>query len=305
MINSKYGVITNEYSFNFKYVDLCAEMFNQFNFDKFLEYTEKNCKEIHNLIAIEYYLLKMHLNKDFDESNKKVEEIFLVNKGKGSEYIALFMIGWINAFVYQINLRAAADKIPELAEKALKIAEIYIEKKLYKFYNVYFNISYFVYFIRIASLAQKGEWIQQFIINNENDLDPSSKEYAVNYAWGIYYLTTQNYSKALEYYSRVKHPDAGTFIKLRYEMMICHFALGNYETSLSINQALLKSLEQKFKGSKSQRELIDEVKLFRKLISAVTDPNTDKFDWIKINLQKLPPRAQITILNFIRKLESK
>lgn len=302
MIHCTTTVATLEFNYNLKYVDLCAEMFKVFDFEKFLNYTKSNSPKIYKILIIEYYLIKMSLNQDFEKNNEKVKAYFLENYENPSMYMGYIVTVWKNTFKTRINFYVEHHEIKSTAKLALSIIDLEMEKKLYLVKNPHLHLTSFLSSIDLATLAEEAEWINQFVIKYQDELDEQNKDYAVNYSKGVYNLLNGNYVEALSYYSKVIKSDSLTFMKVRFDMLLCHYELGNYETALSLCETLLRYLERNYEGHIKKWQ-VSEIKLFRKLLKIASDSSFAGINDLEAEIKTAPKRSQLYILKYLNKLK--
>lgn len=288
--------------FNVKYENLNGKMFELFDFKKLMEYIEDKFPEAHKIISPEYYSLKMFLNQDFDESNKKIEELFFKNlkTGKSADiFTGSFCVNWLNGLVMQMDYRAPVSDIKPLAKKTLPIVDFYLQKMLYNDVSTLLPMGSFVSFLYYGVKAGDAEWIKQLIEKHSCELHPDKKEYTINFAWGIYYGCKEDYNKALSYYSKINSSESVISENTKSEVMECHYHLGNFDEAFSYSEAVLRGYERKGKGN-IPRWGIEFVKLFRELLKIVTGKQLekhDKFEELKLKIAKASPQVQFKFAN--------
>lgn len=299
----------NKYSHNFDYVSLSSAMFDALDFEKYLSYVKIHSPNIYQIVSLEYYVLKMTLNLDFEESNEKLKILFAqnadFNKIDHSPVWYYFTIAWMNAFLYRINLHSTShEDIYSKSQELIPMIILRLEKKLYKAISQWLPLANFTNYTDYAFLAGETEWIKNFILEYSGELKSNEKDDAVNYAWGVYYYSIGEYVESLSSFLKVQETFPTLFVNVKRFMMLCHYQLGNLETAISNCESTLRLLERKIKGNNVAEWQIEEIKFFRKFFKIAGNTSHDGLDEFDFELSKTKPRVSYFVAKFVKKLKS-
>lgn len=296
----------NKLSHNVEYPDMCSAIFDALDVEKFLKYAKQNSPKFYNIVAMEYYVTNMHMNRDFETSHQKVKELFselVKTRDTQNSYWGSFIASLTNVLMNKVNFNSSHTEIPFYASEIIYPYDFYLKNKLYRHISSWFLIREFTNIIYIAFLAEKHEWIKKFILEYSDELKNDEKEDAVYFGWGIYNYMTGKYEESLINFSNVKNPFQNMLIKMKKVIILCHFELGNYETALSNCEALIMLLTRKFGDMPVKQWEIKEIKLFRKLIKIFLNSDSDVLDEFEYELSNAKPRSSYFVTKLVRKLK--
>lgn len=300
MLGNKRISFANQLKYNFKYTSLSAVMYDLFDFEKFIEYTKEHVPKIYKIVSLEYYSMKMFLNRDFEDSNEKVKELFYghFNNDKVNVlYRGFFCVQWLNSYIVKIDYYSSPEEIPQLALEALTIADFSLMKKFYLPMFQSLTIPGFIGYLYFAFKAKNSKWMLHLIKDFQNALRPHERDSTINFAYGLYNSRIANYSEALTYFSKANTSNQAVNEAVKYEVMICHFKLKNYETSLAFSDAVLRGLERKVKETNISRWETEFIKLFRQLLKIVSNSTKSGLEEFEIKLNKAGGRIQFEFIN--------
>ncbi|MBN8569727.1 MAG: hypothetical protein J0M18_08850 [Ignavibacteria bacterium] len=303
MIHSKLEVAMNE-SRNLEYVDYSAKMYDCFDFEKFLEYVRENSPEFYNIISIEHYVVKMCLNIDFDSNAEKFEKLFYeIYKNVSKRYLHSLFINFSNSYITQINKGTSASESKIYAKKFLALYDIYLKEKIYKVYYEWLPVEDFLNLIRISDIAGDFEKIKKYTENFKDYTHPDERENLYNFGMGKHYLGIENYEMALSSFMKIiRHPIRITF-EIKSALIMCHFYLRNYETALSITDALMRDIERNKEGKVLLSQKISQVKYLKKLLKIATTPDLTGLDELENEIKKSSYKNNTKILKMINSIK--
>lgn len=292
-----------KFTFNLQYPDICGEIFKLFDFEKFIERSKKISPKVYDIINPEYYLMKISMNKDFEDSYKKLTDNFLKRKNhRFTTYTTIFTINSINTIVNLARYNTPYDKAPAVAKKAIPLMEFFLKNKLYKNIAPDLPLINFIGFLNNASLAKDYDWMKQFIENYSGELNIHDKDFTVSLGLGMYNTHTGKFREALSLLSKLSGGSTFLVNFARFHMILCHYGLGNYETALSMADAYVKFLERKYETS--ERPDIIEMKFFKKFLKIVQGNSLSGLRDLEGEVKRTL-KGSSYILNYINKLKQK
>ena len=295
----------NKFSHNVEYPDMCSAIFDALDVEKFLNYAEKNSPKFYNIVAMEYYVTNLHLNRDFESSHQKLKKLFSeqINTYESkNSYWGSFIASFTNVLMNKINFNSTHKEIPYYASEILYPYDFYLKHKLYHHMSSWFLIREFTNIIYIAFIAEKPEWIKEFILKYSNELKADEKGDGVNFGLGLFNYMTGKYEEALSNFSNVKNPFQNMLIKMKKVIILCHYELKNYETALSNCDALIMLLTRKFGDMPAKQWEIEEIKLFRKFLKVMLSTEPDAMREFERELSIAKPRASYFVSKLVRRI---
>lgn len=89
--------------------------------------------------------------------------------------------------------------------------------------------------ILILSLyLEEYEWAEKFIAVYSSKLIPEERENMLNYSYASLHIKKKQFTKALEYISKIKIEHFYLKLEVRYLLLKAHYELGNYESVISL-----------------------------------------------------------------------
>lgn len=300
ILNAKVAPMS-KISFNLQYPDICGEILKLFDFEKFIERSKKISPKVYDIINPEYYLMKISMNKDFEDSYKKITDNFFKRKNhRFTSYTTIFTINSINTIVNLARYNTPHDKVPAIAKRTIPLMEFFLKNKLYLHIAPDLPLINFIGFLNNAALAQEYDWMKQFIENYSGELNKDDKDFTVSLGLGIYNTAVGNFTEALSLLAKLKGGSTFLVNFARFLMIFCHYGLKNYETAISMADAYVKFLERKYETS--ERPEIIEMKLFKKFLRITASNSLSELRDLEGEVKRTL-KGSTYILDYISKLK--
>lgn len=115
-------------------------------------------------------------------------------------------------------------------KECFEIYKIMFQKNLFNAYSGYFAMTTFSAIINTGLAAGEFEWIDKFILEYKNKLNPLHRDDAVNYGLAQLNFKKGNFSKALEFISKTNTEFSNFKFHLKILQLKIYFELGDFES---------------------------------------------------------------------------
>lgn len=271
--------------FNTGKTNILDSISGSFDFNNFLKFTKEYKSEYRTLIDIHYYIIKTVSETDNSEYYYLLKKLIFNNIKIFDREEKFFLLKHLcNCAVEKYN-----NGLFDFGKEVYLIWKKMLEHNAYSSsesenmqLNIYRNI-----LNKAIDEKEKIVFIENFIENYIDKLNPEEKEGVKEYSYAYFYFYKKEFDKALEIISKISH--INTALKMDYRILILkiHYELNNFEQAFS----LVDSFRHFFKNDKEITELHKEetwkfLRFYLRLLKLKPEIETDNFSILKKEFEK-------------------
>ncbi|MBS1517556.1 MAG: hypothetical protein JSS91_05660 [Bacteroidetes bacterium] len=222
-------------SYNIKrYMEFIKEFTEIFNFDKMMDFVNRNSDIKINIIEIYYNLLKTYINFDdenyyFEFKNSLTHYSQMLGKNDNNFLFSRLM----DYCVMKIN--AGQQTSFDIQMEIFDLNKTYIEKEYYKTgsskyipFDLYRNV------IMNCIKVKKLDYMESFIRKYSKQLHPSQKSSVESYSKSLYYFEKHEFENALSNLNEIKFDQFVYKLDMKNLQLKIQYELGEYEGTIYV-----------------------------------------------------------------------
>ena len=231
LFQNKFTLFLHEVEFKADYTSsIFNRFFNQIDFPVIISYLEEKDSKFYPYIAVYYYELMSLLEPEKEENILNFKKLLNENSSKFS---------WLEKRDFYYILVSVCTLMIEKGDDKYKSELIYAYEKMLEqdicseHEGGFFSAKLFRNIVAAANIAGEFDWLERFIKENTEKLDPADKDTIYNLSMALLNYEREEFGKTLENILAIDIELVHFKIDVRYLTVKTYYELGYYEQLLS------------------------------------------------------------------------